>query len=282
VPRFHAAIDRARRLRNSIPAEVLLIAVAATAGFVAWREGAALSRSWYLDAEGAQATMTAAGTWYALVSLTLMRFLLLRWYFRLFVWGRLLRDVSKLDLRIVATHPDRAGGLGFIGDATYAFGPVLFGQGALFAAVVASAVLHEGRDPFDYKVDLACLVGVLIVIVVLPCCFFGPAMLRAKRLAKREYGLLASRYVMSFEDKWIAKEGAPAADAAEPLLGSADLQSLADLGNGTAVIREMRATPLDFRDLVRLALPAVAPSLPFVLTKVPIEEILRRAMQVVL
>lgn len=283
VPRFHALIGRAMKLRNSVLAEVLLLVVAAPVGYVLWRQEIAIGRSsWYLTREGAEGALTAAGAWYAIVSLSISRFLLLRWFFRLFVWGRFLRDVSKLDLRIVATHPDRCGGLGFVGDATYAFGPVLFAQGAVLSGFVASAVFHEGKDPFDYRTDLLCLVGVLTFLVALPCFFFVPAMARAKRRGARVYGILASRYVREFDEKWIPPDGDAPREGGEPLLGSADVQSLADLGNATSVIREMRATPLDLKDLLRLALPVLVPVLPLALTKVPLEEILSRVLKIVL
>jgi len=121
VPRFQDAIARALRLRNSVAMEIGLLVLSATAGFVLWREGFALDKSsWYLAVKEEEATLTAGGAWYAFVSLTIARFLLLRWFFRLFIWGRFLWAVSRLDLRIVPTHPDRCGGLGFVGDATSA------------------------------------------------------------------------------------------------------------------------------------------------------------------
>jgi hypothetical protein len=44
---------------------------------------------------------------------TLFAFLLLRWLWRLCVWGLLLRELAGLELRLVEAHPDGHGGLGF-------------------------------------------------------------------------------------------------------------------------------------------------------------------------
>ena len=70
-----------------------------------------------------------AGWWLGCVSLPLFQFLLLRWYFRLFIWARFLWQVSRIELRLMPTHPDRCGGLGFLAAVSYAFAPVLLGPG---------------------------------------------------------------------------------------------------------------------------------------------------------
>ena len=78
----------------------------------------------------------------------------LRWYVRLFLWFRLLAHVARLDLRLDAAHPDRAGGLGFVGNSAYAFAPILLAQGALLAGVIANRIFHDGRTLLSFKVDI--------------------------------------------------------------------------------------------------------------------------------
>jgi hypothetical protein len=51
------------------------------------------------------------------------------------------------------------------------------------------------------------------------------------------------RYVRDFDDKWL--RGGTSTD--EPLLGNADVQSLADLANSFEVVRTMRIVPVDER-----------------------------------
>ena len=86
--------------------------------------------------EGAR--LTVAGWWCALVSNPLFWFLLLRWLWRHAVWGLLLRDLAGLDLRLVATHPDGAGGLAFIGQYPNAFAAFVFA----LSCVVGAAIAH--------------------------------------------------------------------------------------------------------------------------------------------
>ena len=90
-------------------------------------------------------------------------------------------------------------------------------------------------------------------------------------------GRLASRYVKAFDDRWV-RGAVPADDA---LLGSGDIQSLADLGNSYAVVQEMRFAPFGFKDVTRLATTAIVPLLPLTLTIFSLEELVGHAIRVV-
>ena len=97
---------------------------------------------------------------------------MLRWYLRFFIWFTFLWRVSRLDLRLYPTHPDRAGGLGFLGGSTYAFGPVLFAQGAMLAGVIASQIFYASQSVLDYKVEIAGFIAFFVVIVLSPLIVF--------------------------------------------------------------------------------------------------------------
>ncbi|HEX6879057.1 MAG TPA: hypothetical protein VF135_01730, partial [Terriglobales bacterium] len=107
-PAFSAVIDSAIRLRNSVVAEVAIAAVVIAAGPWIWRETLALrADTWYASVTTAGSAYTAAGTWYGFVSVPVFQLILLRWYYRLFIWCRFLFQTSRLDLDLVPTHPDR-------------------------------------------------------------------------------------------------------------------------------------------------------------------------------
>jgi hypothetical protein len=62
----------------------------------------------------------------------------------------------------------------------------------------------------------------------------------------------------------------------EALIGSADIQSLADLGNSYQIIREMRPAPIDlWTTIVPMAAFTVVPFLPLALAVLPFEEIVK-------
>jgi hypothetical protein len=68
--------------------------------------------TWYGMTVTGKLQPTLAGWWLGCVSLPLVQFILLRWYFRLLIWTRFLWQVSRIDLRLVAIHPDRRRRLG--------------------------------------------------------------------------------------------------------------------------------------------------------------------------
>jgi hypothetical protein len=274
--RFEAAVASVLRWRNSVWAEVCLIGLVYGVGvLIVWRDHVALqTATWYAVPAGGQLKLSLAGYWYGYVSLPLFQFLLLRWYFRLFIWARFLWQVSRLELRLVPTHPDRAGGLGFLSNSAYAFMPLLLAQGALYAGMIANRILFLGATLPAFKIDLVLVGAVLLFAVLGPLLVFIPQLARAKRTGLREYGVLAQRYVREFDHKWL--RGGAGAD--EPLVGSGDIQSLADLGNSFEVIRTMRVVPFTKETIVHLVVTTLAPVLPLTLTMVSMDELLGRLL----
>ncbi len=222
-PQFENIIGAAMRLRNSMVIEILLIALVLTAGHYLWSSQMALeAATWFAAVADGKHRFTPAGYWYAHVSIPVFQFLLLRWYFRIFIWARFLWQVSRLDLHLVPTHPDRAAGLGFLGGSTAAFMPLLLSQGALLAGQIANHIFYEGQTLLDYKPEIVTFTVFCLLLVLGPLCVFAPRLAQAKRQGLLEYGKLASRYVDEFEQKWL--RGTAGAD--EQLMGSGDIQSL--------------------------------------------------------
>lgn len=272
---FHAAVDRAVKLRNSVPLEVGLLLVVYTVGLWLWSGRVAINVATWYAKPGGRWHLTLAGIWYVFVSIPVLQFILLRWYVRFFIWYRFLWDVSRIKLNLIATHPDRAGGIAFVGSSVYAFGPILFAQGVMLTGLIASRVLYGGENLQSFKLQAGGFVAFFVFAILAPLVVFTPQMARAKRKGLADYGLLAQRYVEGFEQKWVV------AEPSEELLGSGDIQSLADLGNSYAVIGEMRAVPFGLRDITRLAIATAAPMTPLLLTIWSPEEVLLRIIKVV-
>lgn len=277
IPKFHKAIDSTLRLRNSLSVEIALLVLVYTVGLWIWRSQVATgAASWYALPEASGLHLTLAGYWYAFVSIPIFQFILLRWYFRLFLWFQFLLRVSRLNLRLIATHADRTAGLAFLGLSANAFAPILLAQGALFAGLIANRVLYLGEDLMAFKVEAVGLLAFNIVLVLGPLIVFTPQLAHVKRQGLRSYGELATRYVQGFEDKWVSQR----TSTDEELLGSGDIQSLADLGNSFAVVREMRLMPFGWKDVSRLAATTAAPLLPLALTIFSLEELATRLIKI--
>ena len=277
LPRFRAAIDSAVKLRNSIPLEQGLLVLVYTFGLWIWNSRVGPNTATWYAASATRWHLTPAGFWYVFISIPIFQFILLRWYWRLFIWFRFLWQVSRINLHLVASHPDRAAGLAFLGKSSYAFGPILFAQGAILAGVIASRVLYGGGSLLSFKLPIAGFIAFFVVVILAPLLMFTPGLSRAKRKGLADYGLLAQRYVDRFEEKWIVHDPAPS----EELLGAADIQSLADLGNSYAMVRDMRVVPFGLEDISRLAAATAAPLAPLLLTVFSFEDLVMRAIKVV-
>jgi hypothetical protein len=277
--RFDAIIDSAMRLRNSIAVEVLLIALVYVVGvgFV-WRTQMALDvASWYGAPANGTLHPSLAGWWMGCVSLPAFQFLLLRWYFRLFVWARFQWQVSRLELTLVPTHPDRSGGLGFLAQVGYALAPLLVAQGTVLAGTIANRIFFAGARLPDFKVELAGLVAVMVFVILGPMLVFSPKLAAAKRTGLREYGALAQRYVREFDRKWL-RGGAP---ADESLVGSGDIQSLADMANSFDIVNGMRLVPFTWQTVMQLAVATLVPVAPLLLTMFSLDQLLGQALKMV-
>jgi len=276
-PRFESAVASAMRLRNSIAAEIVLLACVYIFGLWLWHGRVEiLTDTWYARA-GGRWSLTTAGIWYVFISIPILQFILLRWYWRFFIWFRFLWHVSRINLNLIPSHPDRCAGLGFLGKTSYAFGPILFAQGAMLTGLVASRVLYRGESLLSFKLQIFGFVVFFVVIILGPLFMFSPKMSAARRKGLAEYGLLASRYVENFQQRWVVDEPIPT----EELLGTGDIQSLADLGNSYGLVRDMRVVPFGLDDITRLAAVTAAPFLPLLLTIWSPEELIMRIIKVV-
>ena len=266
--RFDDIVARAMRLRNSVVAEVALLLLAFTGGYWLWRTYAGLHvATWYLVPVDGSMKLTEPGWWLAFVSLPISRFILLRWYFRFFIWYSFLWRVSRLRLRLNRSargprgRPRVSRGLGT------AFAPVLLAQSIYFATVLGNRIWHQGARLSEFTYELAAFVAFLMLFVLFPLTFFAIRMNDARLRGSRRYGRLATRYASSFEEKWLSADG----NASEPLLGTSDIQSLADLANSYDVVRSMRIVPFSKRMALRLAVLIALPLLPLTFTMVPLD-----------
>jgi hypothetical protein len=105
--------------------------------------------------------------------------------------------------------------------------------------------------------------------------FLGPMLVFVDKLwAGRTNGVglymdLAARYVTEFEARWTR----PSSPTDQPLLGTADIQSLADLANAVNVVKGMRWITVGPRLLTIMTLAAVVPLAPLLLFRYPVAEL---------
>jgi hypothetical protein len=206
-----------------------------------------------------------AADWYWIVCVSLFRFLAFRWLWRLGLWWHFLWRVSRLELNLVPTHPDRVAGLGYLEVVHRQFAPLILAISAFFAASFASQI-SKGAMSFEaiYPQLALILIGYAVLFLG-PLCVFIPKLSACRAKGHADYMEFAARFVGEFDRKWVHATVAPV----EPLLRTPDPQSLSALDNIVRTVPAMRLVPLSLNLVKYLAIAAVLPMLPLILLVYP-------------
>jgi hypothetical protein len=272
---FESAVRTVARLRDSWLAEAILVAVvAASAGTVNIDVNLANISSWTGVRIGSATVLTLAGWWYTAVALPIFRFLLLRWGWRIVIWWTFLWRLSRLHLQLVPTHPDLAGGLGNLGTAHASFGILSLATSVPVAGVFAEKLLFAGASLKELEVPIFGIALMNLFIFVAPTLVFSPQLLAAKLRGLREYGVFTAAYTRGFDAKWVQH-----GTSQERLLGTPDIQSLADQANSFWIVQRMRVVPFGRGLIMTILGAALAPMLPLLTLTFPIEQLMERALR---
>ncbi len=269
LDQFDQIFANALRRRDARLAEILFLIIVYFGSFALVFETPFQSGStWFRPEAGG---LSLAGYWYVLVTIPITQFLVLRWIYRIVLWAGCLRALAKLDLALMPTHPDRAGGLGFLSQSLPSFGTLLFGFSSVTAATIANRILFEGEKLAEYQWGYLGLMLVLVLLLASPLLVFTPKLLALKETGLRQYGELASTYNQAFHSKWVESTGS----MEEGLLGTGDIQSQAALESSFQVVREIRPIPVELGDFMAMIVPGAIPGLPLILTVVPASTLLK-------
>jgi hypothetical protein len=261
-----------RRTGSSLAEAV--IAVGAYALSFAWilrAVQAVPEGAWFGRMDGASVELTLAGWWIVLVAMPLYWFLFGRWLWRFGTWGFMLYDLSRCDLRLVATHPDRCGGLAFIGQYPKTYTLFVFAESTVVSATVLKLVVHGGASLMSFKFALFGMIAFFALAFVLPLFVFTPLLTKLKREGLSHYGSLASQHNLAFEAKWV--RGA-VGETGEALLGAPDASSLADLAVGYELVKSMQSAPVTKESIAPIVLAALAPLVCVAATQAPFKQII--------
>jgi len=265
--KLEAAKAEALRLRESVVAEGVILVLAVTTTIimrVVVRLGSGDS-TWERTGTG----ITLAGWWYILVSLPILFFFLLRWLWIFLIWSRFLFRISRLGLELTPTHPDRAGGLGFLGWGLAGFALVLMAISAVLSGSLAYEIVHRGSSLNILKYHIMIFVVLAIVILHAPLIVFTGRLARCRFRGLLDFGSLIGDHDRAFDEKWLKSQSSS-------LLGSADVGSLAHMSPVYEQVERMQLLPWDKQALIVLVAAALIPMVPLLGTVTVLTEILSK------
>jgi len=262
---FTALLTNTRNLLGSKLVLLAILVLAYTMTLASARAWIAYgAANWLLiDGESGR-SVSYAGWWRLLVSQPLFMSLLLSWFWRLFLWMRCLRALAHLDVRIVASHPDKAGGLGFLGQSLRAFPLLALAFGSAIAGTLANLVMYDSRSTTTLTPVVVATIVFILLICAGPLLVFIKPMREAQDDAELSYGALATSLGSRLEERWLAKAG----DLTPEALAVPDFSTTADLFSVVGHVVEMRPIPIEIKDFVPLLVGTVLPFLPIILRQV--------------
>jgi len=270
VRAYESALARATRWRDSSVVEVVLLGLTILSVAITYNEFPFDFSTWRSVVSGSAHTRTVAGWWDLAVGRSLFQFLCWRWLWRLFIWYGFLARMSKLQLRLIPTHPDRAAGLGFVGDAQRFFWIIALAISAAVAGGLANEVVYTGVPLNSYTFGIGGLVVLVLLVFLGPLLMFTPRLIDVRIRSEHDYSALALVHNLRFDGKWVQGDN----PKGEQVLGTPDISSLADLGNAYDVLGRMRPIPFDPADALALSVATLLPMAPLLLTVYPLDQIL--------
>jgi len=274
LPALASDIRRVGRMKDSWLAEVLVLLAAIGLPLIGTiTDVPSGTGSWATILHSTGGRLTWVSGWYLGFCLPLFRFLALRWLWRLGLWWYFLWCVQRLELRLVPTHSDGVAGLGYLEIVQENFAPLVVAISVVYSGQFAEGI-SSGKMAFETLYPMVPIVMLATAVLFLgPLFLFLAKLWTCRQTGMREYMGMASRYVNAFDSKWIRDEQVSSGDFQ---LGSADLQSLADLTSSVNVVLGMRPVPASLRLMLELGASVILPLLPLVFLKYPVDQVAAR------
>lgn len=257
--------------------ELLIIVLSYVNTAALWQTRVAEHWAWGIIGTGTAAHITPAGWYYGLVSQMIYRFLLGLSLWKWLLWTVYMFRLSRLDLKLVATHPDHHGGIGFLGLSPMGFSPIAFAICAAIGSNWRNQILNAGAHLVTFKIQAIVLLAVLLIVALGPLVFFVPRLARLRRAGIMQYGILAQIHSTDFHEKWILHR----AGHEEEFLAAPEASTLTDYGASYENIEAMQPFPFDKGALVSLVIAIVVPMIPVVLAQIPLAVVLKDLLEAV-
>ena len=257
------AIDRGRSRVGLALCLALAVALGlAGIGLVSARH----ATSWLVNDLPDGSGPTLAGWWVGLVGSPVFWFLLLRWLWRHLIWALLLRRLAGLELRLVATHPDGAGGLGFLGRYPNVFAAVVLAMSITLAAAIAQAIQHDALSLHAYSILMAVWLAVVVALFAFPLTAFAKPLAELKATTLCRTSAEGTRYFRAAERK-ILGTNAVAAAPDEPAGTAEDPSKL------HAAAQKLHTIPFSRAALLPIGAASLLPLLAAGAVQVPFGEL---------
>lgn len=268
--RFRDAIAAVVKLRDATLPWILIFAFVVSVNSAYELLERSHEVNWGLEAAAEGGVLGFGGWWFVYVARPIYLTLLLGWIWRVVLLTLLCKRIAGLELELVPTHPDKAGGLGFLENVPKAFALVTLAASSVLASRWAHDVVYHGVHVTALRVEILAFLIMVIALFSLPLFVFTPLLVRTKRQALLDYGALIGGHGRLVHDRWI--RGRKIED--DSLLSAPELGPVADTAAAFDAVRSMRGLLIGKASILPLAATAALPMLALLSIEIPVKTIL--------
>ncbi len=269
IPRFRGILRDVARLRDAVHPWVVIVGLVVAAGTLPNGATDHHELAW-AGSETFGHILGFGAWWYLHVARPIYLVLALAWLWRVILLTILFTRLSRLDLELVPTHPDGAGGLGFIERFPQAFAPVGLAASAVASAKWAHEVVYHGVAVESLRTGMISLALALLLIFLAPGLVWIRLLAKAKKKALLDYGALVGTHGRLVRRRWIDQT----LSGDDELLSAPELGPVADTASMYDAVKKMRVVPLGKAALLVLAVPIAIPMLGVIAIEIPLKAIL--------
>ena len=270
-PAFLAVLNSMARLRDSSLPWIGVIGVAVIWSLGSPGHAASHDMSW--AATGGD--FGFGGWWFLCVARPVFIVLLLGWLWRIGLVVVLFGRLSRLDLSLVPTHPDRSGGLGFVEKFPMAFFLVTLALSSVIASRWMHDMVYHDLTLASFKAPFVAFVVLWSALLLLPLLMLAPRLAAMKRQALRQYGALIGEHGRLVHRRWILGEPVPPTE----LLDAPELGPVADTAAIYEAVANVNPLPIGKSTVVMVLVPIMLPMLFVIAWQIPIRELLLKLLK---
>ena len=272
ISELHAAEKKVEQVRKAIWPEVICIVISYFFAFMAfapelwWERGGELV-TWHTYEVYGMGDLThwysAAGLYATMVALPLQTYIWVRWVAKIWMWYWYLRRVSKFKLNLVASHPDKTGGIGFLSEVQAKFALIILAGGISGVVATVGYKIAVEQAPVNLPPVYGLVLGFAIgapILFLAPLLLFTKQLNRTKKRALAQFREKAMVNARRVEEKWLHTDYN---DETEAGLRT-ELNQLNLLSGFFDRIHGMRVVPFDLRSAGQLIGSALGPIIPLI------------------
>lgn len=228
--------------------------------------------SWKYAVHDGSQVLSYAGRWSNFVSIPLFQFLILRWFWRYFIWSLMLFRLSCTRLSLQATHPDKACGLSIIMLAQKYFSLIFVAISVVISGELIAKLINDPSSFESIRSDGIAYILIFLLIVLLPPVFFVRKLVNTKEDGLLKLSKLGTSISKKFEEEWV-NDGPVENKTEGAKVSTSDLQ---DYDTIYVSLEDLRPFPFTLRDVISMSIVLFIPYLPLLIIHFSVGELLQK------